>query len=260
MEWRCLRLQDLHHDATFDHPPCSKSVPGDKLFDSHRTHLEAKADLERYLLSHQNLTMGYASVLAAMGADIEDFHVAPSLSLDPHLPSAAKDEDEYVRNLSDFPDVFRLPLEHTMDEVDEYQDGKDLQRDSLILNGHLLAGAELGYQGIVQETMRYGTSEKRAKRILQVLNRTFSGGSAFDHVLRCFGSEFVDITPASADAKPLAVAVTKGTSIGSAHTRYVLYLQSSGRKICEVDATFTFDMKEEMRTFFLFFEKKLIQT
>merc|ERR1712112_176333 len=101
-----------------------------------------------------------------MGADIEDFHVAPSLSLDPHLPSAAKDEDEYIRNLLDFPDVFRLPLEHTMDEVDEYQDGKDLQRDCLILNGHLLAGAELGYQGIVQETMRYGTSEKRAKRIL----------------------------------------------------------------------------------------------
>lgn len=261
MEWRCLQIADLEDDNL---PAQNLTVPGDKLFDSRKKLQHAKSELERYLLRQEEVVMSYASVLAAMGGQaavgMDDFRDVPvPMQLFPALPSAASTEEEYVKILTDFPSVYRIEIQNDFDEdVNEYQDGKDLQRDCLVLNGQFMAGAEYGYPRIVEETQYFAGTERSAKRILQKLNRTFSGGTAFDHILRCFGSEFVDITPASADAKPLTVAVTERISIGSAHTRYLIFL-SNGNKICEIDAHFTFRMLgEEMRTPFLFFEKNLL--
>eukprot|EP00397_Hematodinium_sp_SG-2012_P043824 GEMP01048803.1.p1 GENE.GEMP01048803.1~~GEMP01048803.1.p1 ORF type:complete len:309 (+),score=44.06 GEMP01048803.1:139-927(+) len=260
MEWRCLHVKDLEDGHL---PMKDVAVPGDTLFDTSTKLRQSKSELERCLLRQEELAMSYASVLAMMGdaeaTGVKDYLSVPmSLGLSPDLPSTATNADEYLKLVTDFPAVYRIEIEHIFeDEIDEYQDGKDLQRDCLLLNGQLLVGAEQGYAKIVQETQQFSGSERCAKRILQALNRTFSGGTAFDHILRCFGSEFVDITPASADAKPLTVAVTKGLSLGSAHTRYLIFSQSSGEKICEVDAHFTFRMVgENMLTPFLFFEKK----
>jgi len=258
-EWACLKVKDVDELPTVVLRE-SLSLPGDKLWETKGRLQHAKSQLERCLFRLEDLVINYACVLAGMTGDgpgIDAFLDVPlNMDIKPQLPSAAKDLNEYHRLCKEFPNILRISIDcEFAHEVDEYQDGKDLQRDSLVLNGEFISGADYGYKKIVEEVTHWCSSEKTAKKILQALNRTFSGGTAFDHVLQTFGTDFVDITPASAEAKPLTVAVSPTAAIGSAHTRYLVFAENAGAQILEVNAFFTFRMVHgKMHSPFLFLD------
>ena len=113
---------------------------------------------------------------------------------------------------------------------EEYQDGKDLQRDQILLNGVLHQGgndAGNGYSVIVQavvselKAVAAAVSQKLevhqeeeyialAKRILNAANRTESGGSSYEAIsyilLNKEEQQHVILRPNSMDAKPLNIA------------------------------------------------------
>jgi len=260
MEWACLMIKDLDQL-----PTAPITLPGDKLWELRDRLQNAKSQLEQCLFRYEDLSIHYAAVLASMkneGPGIQPFMNVPlHMDREPTLPSSAQDLQEYQKICQDFPDVWRVKIEQAVQgKVDEYQDGKDLQRDNLILNGEFIAGSEYGYARIVEAVQNWCEDEEVAKKILQALNRTTSGGTAFDRILQTFGQpDLVDITPASKEAKPLTVAVSKDGAIGCAHTQYLIFDQITAEKILEVDTYFTFRMVNgSITTIFLFIDRRCI--
>lgn len=256
MEWKCLMVKDLDQLATPE-----VNLPGDKLWDMRTKLRETKSQLEKCLFHYDDLAINYAAVLASMKDEGPGIGALMDVALDidrtPELPAHASNIEEYKKLCRTFSKVWRIRIDQPCQgDVDEYQDGKDLQRDSMILNGEFIAGAEYGYARIVEAVTFWSENENTAKRILQALNRTTSGGTAFDHVLRSFGNfELVNISPASKEAKPLAVAVSNIAAIGCAHTQYLVYEQENNEKIAEIDAYFTFRMSgDQMQSSFLFLD------
>jgi len=111
------------------------------------------------------------------------------------------------------------------------QDMKDIQRDTLLLNGLLLKGSEMGYKGICDAI---GTSN--SQMILSLANRTFSGGIAFENVLTIFGTQYEHVSPLSSEADPLDVIVSGDVAIIRAHTKFSLANTIDGPEGGIVDA------------------------
>lgn len=152
--------------------------------------------------------------------------------------------NDYIERLEELSmlEPFYVPLQSTsrrpMSEIlgtlgeiqdsEEYQDGKDLQRDQICINGELIQGKEGGYGHIVEKLVdelhcvASSVSERfvvenqdtflaLAKRILHVANRTQSGGASYetlDHVLR--HPSWSILRPNSKEATPLDVAIDVG--------------------------------------------------
>lgn len=152
--------------------------------------------------------------------------------------------NDYIERLEELSMLgpFYMPLQPTLrrpmsevlgtlgeiEESEEYQDGKDLQRDQICINGELIQGKEGGYDYIVGKVVNelhriasnvserfvvenHETFLALAKRILHVANRTQSGGASYemlDHVLR--HPSYSILRPNSKDATPLDVTIDLG--------------------------------------------------
>lgn len=178
----------------------------------------------------------------------------PPVELD--LPSAAHGLDEFKAKLEVFPKVSFLQrtIRLCFGNVDKYQDGKDISRDALFVNGRHLSGSEGGYSAAVEaivEGLRAGDKdqawrpeamERAAQMMLSILNRTSSGFAAFEEVLRIFDcQDAVIVSPDSAAAHPLEAVVIGGSACGRAHTRYaVRQADASGDPFAIIDAHFSF--------------------
>ena len=121
------------------------------------------------------------------------------------------------------------------------QDVKDIQRDSVCINGAVLNGCEVGYDSIVDALSGLLDSNDRiARTALSVGNRTFSGGAAFEKVIDHFGADgIVTIAPDSAAAEPIDIVVTNAgqTVLIRGHTKYTIRRDSDGSVLSSVDAT-----------------------
>eukprot|EP00928_Gymnodinium_smaydae_P030925 TRINITY_DN22859_c0_g4_i1.p1 TRINITY_DN22859_c0_g4~~TRINITY_DN22859_c0_g4_i1.p1 ORF type:complete len:378 (+),score=108.83 TRINITY_DN22859_c0_g4_i1:64-1197(+) len=161
--------------------------------------------------------------------------------------------EEYKRLLAGFPPelVVRRSLRLCVGDVNQYQDKKDIGRDQLIVNGRLISGAQGGYAAAVGaiaaslgEASRWaeGSADRAARLLLSVLNRTSSGFTAFEEVLRLYDcQDAVIVSPESAQARPLELSVLEGVALGRAHTRYAVRLpDGSGEPLLVVDAVFVF--------------------
>ena len=115
-----------------------------------------------------------------------------------------------------------------IDDEEEYQDAKDLQRDQVCINGTLYQGGDGGYDAIVTSMINEleaaaaqisadrfehekDTFRLLAKRILHAANRTQSGGASYeaiDSLLR--NEEWCILRPNSKDAQPLVVSIDVG--------------------------------------------------
>lgn len=156
----------------------------------------------------------------------------------------AKSVNDYIEQLEELTmlESFNLPLQSTLrptmsdllgtlgeiQEHEEDQDGKDLQRDQICINGKLLRGREGGYDQIVTNFVHelhrlasdvsdrfvadnQDTFVALAKRILHVANRTQSGGVSYemlDRVLR--HPSWSILRPNSKEAMPLKVDIDVG--------------------------------------------------
>lgn len=144
------------------------------------------------------------------------------------FPSSTSESTKYknLANIFDSVcfDITDLVLDHAVVLTpDHVQDLKDIQRDSVCINGETLLGANVGYDNIVKtvEARLPSNSEELAKSILSIGNRTFSGGVAFDKVLSVFRSDdVVLVSPVSSDAEPIDVIVLKDRVLIRCHTRY----------------------------------------
>jgi hypothetical protein len=191
-----------------------------------------KRKIDRF---RQNVAMTAFHAISAVPSESSvsplDF-AAASEQLDPSsLPSSARSLEQYTRLLEAVSSVCLpvtpLLLSHLRIDT-RTQDVKDIQRDSVVVNGQLLTGASSGYQKIVNSIAKQITApvdaEEIAQKSLSVANRTFSGGISLDHVLKIFGSDdLVLVVPVSAEAEPLDVTVVAGEKVLiRAHTKYRL--------------------------------------
>lgn len=120
--------------------------------------------------------------------------------------------------------IANLVENHT---VDLAQDVKDIQRDSVCVNGVTYNGSDTGYDGIhdiVCSHLGGSTAEgisEIASLAISFVNRTFSGGVVFDQVLQKFErDEECQIVPISNEAEPLDIIVDNGVVLVRGHTRY----------------------------------------
>lgn len=179
----------------------------------------------------------------------------PALELSP--PSGAVGgPPDYKRRLEALPRALYIErkVRLCMGEVDKYQDGKDIGRDELIVNGAHLSGAKGGYAAAVEAIaagLRAGDrseawppepAERAAQLLLSVLNRTSSGFAAFEEVLRLYDChDAVIVSPDSAAARPLEASVVSGCALGRAHTRYAVRgLSGDGAPLAVIDTEFCF--------------------
>ena len=115
------------------------------------------------------------------------------------------------------------------------QDTKDIQRDSVCLNGQLLVGSECGgYSTILDALVECITAgglhgddewedvETLGQVVLSIANRTFSGGIAFDEILKNFPSLNWLVSPISNEAQPLDIIISGSRAFVRAHTRYLV--------------------------------------
>ena len=235
----------------------------DTKFDLVRTLLQdGKRRIERIRF---DLAMATFHALALQeGADLSDIaspldFCTPSSS-SVVFPSAAADFEQYQSLLAQT-DIFSFCI---ADEVAKQnllppkyqQDVKDLQRDSVCINGQFFCGAECGYEAILAHLVQL--VGEPASRALSIANRTFSGGVAFDQVMRCFASDgIVAIAPLSAEAEPLdIVVVPKRGILIRAQTKYALVAESHTDEIaCSINACtlveLFFDSFQDPRAFVL---------
>ncbi|KAJ0406305.1 hypothetical protein ATCC90586_007343 [Pythium insidiosum] len=119
-----------------------------------------------------------------------------------------------------------------LSEAETFQDTKDIQRDEVVVNGRLLAGA-MGYGRVVEEleatlretlaaaletTTALGDDVQQtlplvAQRLLHACNRTESGGSSYEILSRVVSNHSMDhvlIRPSSEKAPPLEMHVDVG--------------------------------------------------
>merc|ERR1719387_1543996 len=75
----------------------------------------------------------------------------PGAEVSTELPSQATDLLGYERRLHELPEVLCAgsPLKLSVSVVDEYQDGKDIKRDDICVNGKQIRGAE-GYEHVLE--------------------------------------------------------------------------------------------------------------
>jgi hypothetical protein len=220
--------------------------------------MKRKINEFRYNMS---MTALHASMMAA-NSEISPLDFCDGVSADidiQSLPSKALSVEEYVKRFSEMGTVCVSVTTHCLSHMQSFesptQDMKDIQRDSVVVNGKIFRGAESGYQRIVNEIAKGITdplidAEEIARKSLSVANRTFSGGIAFDHVIRTLQPEkddLVVIVPVSAEAEPLDIAVVENRNqiLVRAHTKYRIEDHNTGGPIGTVNACLLAEVRAE---------------
>lgn len=111
-----------------------------------------------------------------------------------------------------------------------HQDTRDVERDTVIINGQSMRGVQVKYQGVVdslvhvlQEAEKWITSDSTscneerhksalnrfARAILNTGNRTNSGGNAYESIMLLVGgSPHALVTPDSDEAEPICIDIS----------------------------------------------------
>lgn len=172
-------------------------------------------------------------------------------------PSSAASLEDYEERLRAMPAAvaIRRELQLSLSKLDCRQDEKDINRDTLEVNGLEVKGAEGGYHAAVRaiaKVLDRGTGRgcsEAAQMLLSVLNRTTSGFMAFEEVLKLLESDVVVISPESAAARPLELSIvgatTAATALGRAHTRYGVHRADASGQLLSVDAFVCFRVEGE---------------
>ena len=220
-----------------------------------------KKKIDRFRCNMSITAFHAVHVKASQGSNDWDKYVSPlnycdssTEQMDCPPPSAANTVEEYRQNLKAMGTTVCVPvtnllLQHVREvqSTNEYfyQDVKDIQRDTISVNGEKLIGSEVGYDKIVIAIAKWIKStvdvEEVAKTSLSVANRTFSGGIAFDNVMATFNADqLVLVVPISAEADPLDITIVDkadGPSIlVRAHTKYRLETADTSEPLAVVNA------------------------
>merc|ERR1712185_572286 len=100
-------------------------------------------------------------------------------------------------------------------------------------------GGAVGYDVIVQRLQdATGCTESEAHSLLQLVNRTVSGGTAFDCVNQVFGSDLVILAPDSAAATPLEVLSVHKVALLRAQLAFRVQSESLDGNLATIDAAF----------------------
>jgi hypothetical protein len=251
----------------------------DALFAAHRALKGIASDLQCALTQVEDLQFASASLVAllthgplkAPGSSISPVGISmeeafgpstapqPPPALEFESPATAVNLVAYQHRLAALPRAFFIPrcIKLCMGDVNRYQDTKDINRDSLLVNGVAISGAHGGYDAAVTaladglraassdaggRTWHGDTEDLAAQLLLGTLNRTSSGFIAFEEVLQLLNCpDAVIVAPESAAAKPLEAVVIGGLVMGRAHTRYsVRRFDGSNAPLVMVDAVFCF--------------------
>lgn len=196
---------------------------------------------------------GVPSAVVAEGWDVQ----ASPPALNFRWPSSAASLEDYEERLRAMPAAvaIRRELQLSLSKLDCRQDEKDINRDTLEVNGLEVKGAEGGYHAAVRaiaKVLDRGTGRgcsEAAQMLLSVLNRTTSGFMAFEEVLKLLESDVVVISPESAAARPLELSIVGKTSaltaLGRAHTRYGVHRADASGQLLSVDAFVCFRVEGE---------------
>lgn len=246
------------------------------LFKAHSALQDIAADLVSLCYEVETMQFGSAAFLAALrgplqppqGGEIgwscapralqlfggpQALPTGPGAQVSTELPSESTDLAGYQKRLNALPEVICAdsPLKLSVSLIDEYQDGKDIKRDDICVNGKEVRGAN-GYDAVLEvlskafasadsKFARDSDGARRASQMmLSALNRTTSGFKAFEQVLRVFNClDAVIVSPDSKAAKPLEAVILEGIALGRAHTRYDVFTME-GTPLLHVDAFFVF--------------------
>lgn len=168
-------------------------------------------------------------------------------------PSGAQSLEDYEERLAAMPESVAITrdLQLSLSKLDCRQDEKDINRDTLEVNGLEVKGAEGGYHAAVRaiaEVLDHGRGvgcRAAAQMLLSVLNRTTSGFMAFEEVLKLLEADVVVISPESASARPLELSIVGGMALGRAHTRYAVHRADASGQLLSVDAFVCFRVEGE---------------
>lgn len=168
-------------------------------------------------------------------------------------PSGAQSLEDYEERLAAMPEsvAIKRDLQLSLSKLDCRQDEKDINRDTLEVNGLEVKGAEGGYHAAVRaiaEVLDHGRGfgcSAAAQMLLSVLNRTTSGFMAFEEVLKLLEADVVVISPESASARPLELSIVGGMALGRAHTRYAVHRADASGQLLSVDAFVCFRVEGE---------------
>ena len=213
-----------------------------------------KHKIERFR-HNLSMTSFHATHVRASTGRMDDQFVSPmdyceGTRVDSVLPSSAQSMEEYMDSMKQLGSTICVNVTSVLlrevQSTNNYQDIKDIQRDSVSVNGEMYQGSQVGYDKIVNSIAKRIKStsdvEEIAKRALSIANRTFSGGIAFDNVISTFSAEnVVMVVPVSAEADPLDITVVDRPDASPsvlirAHTKYRLESLSDGKSVGTVDA------------------------
>eukprot|EP00434_Breviolum_minutum_P002334 symbB.v1.2.002060.t1/scaffold76.1/size347525/9 len=192
------------------------------------------------------------TVSCVAGAELQALPVAQHFP----WPSSAQTLPEYQQRLVAMPScvALRRELQLSLSKLDCRQDEKDINRDVLEVNGLEVKGSEGGYHAAVNSISHalhlhagMGNTREAAQLLLSILNRTTSGFLAFEEALMLLNApDFVVLSPESAKARPLELAIVGGMAMGRAHTRYAVHRADASGELLAVDAFVCFRVSPEM--------------
>jgi hypothetical protein len=214
--------------------------------------IENKIERFRNSLS---MTSFHATHVRASNGRMDEQFVSPieyceGTRVESVVPSSAQSIREYMDLMKQLGSTICVNvttlLLREVQSTNNYQDIRDIQRDSVSVNGEMYLGSQVGYDKIVNSIAKRIKStsdvEEIAKRALSIANRTFSGGIAFDNVISTFSAEnIVMVVPVSAEADPLDITVVDRPDASPsvlirAHTKYRLESVTDGHSVGTVDA------------------------
>ena len=183
------------------------------------------------------------STLARLGKDISKADI--DLRLPQSLPSESS-SNLYPPESHSISITSSIPRDQLYSMPSSNQVKKDLQRDTLILNGRLIRGATTPYEEILESLTRLTHDRSLAETALAITSRTWSGGIGFEKVHDVNTSAQPSapssqkpklVLPDSSHAPPVELLGIKGRVLVKATTKYRLDLEenvdneSSGEKV-----------------------------
>lgn len=264
--WACLTPADLEidlEDLEADDPSCAEHAELEQVLGKMTAFASGNSDaiasgLQKLCAEAEMLQFNLAAMVAKVACgclgqnERTDKAKLPLVKLP--WPSVAQSLAEYEQRLAVLPECMAVTreLHLALDKVDPRQDAKDINRDTLEVNGLQVFGAQGGYQAAVDavaHALDADGSQTQAQLLLSLLNRTTSGFVAFEEVLRLLDGPEVVISPESAKARPLELAITcdeHWVALGRAHTRYAVHRSDASGCLAAVDAFVCFRLSSQM--------------
>lgn len=122
--------------------------------------------------------------------------------------------------------LFHINLSENSTKNTRHQDKRDIDRDNISINEHLLSGADLGYNGILESLIErcesliheyiayvpndilHDTLLRFCECVLNAANRTNSGGAVYEAIMKLYGGhESILLTPDSDVLDPLHISI-----------------------------------------------------